>query len=68
MCLVFRQFNIIIISTLTYKRTCVVMASGPQGSWSVYVCCLHLKMEFRSNALGGVSGVASFIFTEEQLQ
>jgi len=22
--------------------------SGPQGSWSVHVCCLHLKMEFRS--------------------
>jgi len=20
--------------------------SGPQGSWSVHVCCLHLKMEF----------------------
>jgi len=26
--------------------------SGPQGSWSVHVCCLHLKMEFRSCARG----------------
>ena len=25
---------------------------GPQGSWSVHVCCLHLKMEFRSCARG----------------
>ena len=37
-------------------------------SWClVHVCCLHLKMEFRSCA-GGVSGVASFITTDEQLQ
>jgi len=25
---------------------------GPQGSWSVHVCCLHLKMEFRSCTRG----------------
>jgi len=25
---------------------------GPQGSWSVHVCCLHLKMEFCSCARG----------------
>ena len=31
---------------------CVVIFSGPQGSWSVHVCCLHLKMEFRSCARG----------------
>ena len=24
----------------------------PQGSWNVHVCCLHLKMEFRSCARG----------------
>ena len=24
----------------------------PQGSWSEHVCCLHLKMEFRSCARG----------------
>ena len=29
--------------------------SGPLGSWTV--CCLHLKIEFRSsNALGGLGG------------
>jgi len=37
-------------------RHCVVIFYGPQGSW--IVCCLHLKLEFRS--LGGVSGVVSF--------
>ena len=26
--------------TLTH---CVVIFSGPQGSWSVHVCCLHLN-------------------------
>jgi len=26
--------------------------SGPQESWSVHVCCLHLKMEFRSCTRG----------------
>ena len=31
---------------------CVVIFSGPQGSWSVNVCCLPLKMEFRSCARG----------------
>ena len=31
---------------------CVVNFSGPQGSWSVHVCCLHLKMEFCSCARG----------------
>jgi len=29
-----------------------VLFSGPQGSWSVHVCCLHLKMEFRSCTRG----------------
>jgi len=24
---------------------CVVIFPGPQGSWSVHVCCLHLKIE-----------------------
>jgi len=46
---------------------CVVIFSGPQGLWSVHVCSLHLKMEFRSCARG-VSGVALFITTDEQLQ
>ena len=36
-------------------------------SWSVHVCCLHLKTEFCSCARG-VNGVASFITTDEQLQ
>jgi len=35
--------------------------SGNQGSWNV--CCLQLKIVFRSCA-GGVSGVASFITIE----
>jgi len=26
--------------------------SGPQGSWSVHVCCLHLKIEYCSCARG----------------
>ena len=38
---------------------------GPQGSW--IVCCLHLKIEF-AHTQGGVSGVASFITTDEHLQ
>ena len=41
--------------------------SGPQASVSVHVCCLHLKMEFCLCARG-VSGVVSFIITNEQLQ
>ena len=49
------------------KTAASVLFSGPQGSWSVHVCCLHLKMEFCSCARG-VSGVASFITTDEQLQ
>jgi len=31
---------------------CSVIFSGPQGSRSVHVCCLHLKIEFRSCARG----------------
>jgi len=31
---------------------CKKSFSGPQGSWSVHVCCLHLTMEFRSCARG----------------
>ena len=31
---------------------CVVIFFGPHGSRSVHVCCLHLKMEFRSCARG----------------
>jgi len=31
---------------------CSHIFSGPQGSWSVHVCCLHLKMEFRSFTRG----------------
>ena len=37
------------------EQSCVVVQlyfSGPQVSWSVHVCCLHLKMEFRSCAKG----------------
>ena len=34
------------------ERYCVVIFSGPQGSWSVHVCCSHLKMEFCSCARG----------------
>jgi len=30
----------------------MVYFSGPRGSWSVHVCCLHLKMEFCSCARG----------------
>ena len=26
--------------------------SGPQGSWSAHVCCLHLKVEYPSCARG----------------
>ena len=44
---------------------CVVIFSGHQGSWSVHVCCLHLSS---AHALGAVSGVASFITTDERLQ
>jgi len=44
---------------------CSYELSGPQGSW--IVCCLHLKIEFRSCARG-VSGVAFFITTDEHLQ
>jgi len=44
---------------------CVVIFSGPQGSWSVHYCCLHLKMEFRSCARGrqwcGKGQLARFI-------
>jgi len=47
----------------------VAYFSGPQGSWSVHVCCLHLNMELNmAHALVGVSGVASFNTTDEQLQ
>ena len=45
----------------------VVIFSGPRGSWSVHEYCLHLKIEFLSCARG-VSGVASLITTDEQLQ
>jgi len=44
-----------------------VSVSGLQGSWSVRVCCLHLTIEIRLCARG-VSGVASFITTDEQFQ
>ena len=29
-----------------------LVMNGPQGSWSVHVCCLHVKMEFCSCARG----------------
>ena len=31
---------------------CSHIFSGPQGSWSVHVCCSHLEMDFRSCARG----------------
>jgi len=40
------------ISNLIWKLDQHVYFSVPQGSWSVHVCCLHLKMEFRSCARG----------------
>jgi len=30
----------------------ILFFSGRQGSWSLHVSCLHLKMEFRSCAMG----------------
>ena len=45
---------------------CSYIFSCPQGSW--IVCCLHLIIEFCSCAKGVVSGEASFITTDEQLQ
>ena len=44
----------------------VVIFFGPQESW--IVCCLHLEIESRSCIVGGVSGVESFITTDDQLQ
>ena len=37
---------------LDTEPTDILVFSGPQGSWSVHVCCLLLKMEFRSCARG----------------
>jgi len=56
-------------SMFTFPSTVVKLKqNGSQGSW--IVSCLHVKMEFRScdREEGGVSGVASFITTDEQLQ
>jgi len=37
---------------MSYYIIVLLIFSGPQGSWSAHVCCLHLKMEFRSCARG----------------
>ena len=48
---------------------CAVIFSGPQGSWSVHVCCLHLKIEFRSCARGRQwCGIIHYYCTDERLQ
>jgi len=54
-----KQTNVLIHAFQNLTEKC--------GQQTVHVCCLHLKMEFRSCARG-VSGVASFITTDEQLQ
>jgi len=52
------DYNKILTPYKLYKKSprttllCSHIFSGPQGSWSVHVCCLHLKMEFRSCARG----------------
>ena len=54
-------------SMFTFPSTVVKLkTNGPQGSWNV--SCLYVKMEFRSCTGEGVSGVASCITTDEQLQ
>jgi len=60
---IFLCFKYIFVTT----SLCSHILFGPQGSWSVHVCCLHLKWS-SAYALGSVSGVALFITTEEQLQ
>ena len=40
------------VKSRPYDIIVKLYCSGPQGSWSVYVCCLHLKMEFRLCARG----------------
>ena len=42
---------------------CVVIFSGPQGSWT-----LHFNVKSLAYALGGVSGMVYCITTDEQLQ
>ena len=61
----FPFISLILLTTAVVKCLCggckmspvlhhcvVIFFSGPQGSWSVHVCCLHLKMEYRSCARG----------------
>ena len=38
----------ILFASFIAQLTLALYFSGPQRSWSVHVCCLHLKMEFRS--------------------
>ena len=38
----------ITLASFIAQLTLALYFSGLQGSWSVHVCCLHLKMEFRS--------------------
>ena len=45
---------------------CAVIFSGPRGSLTV--CLFTFEKLSSAYALGGVSGVASFITTDEQLQ
>ena len=47
------RVSLINMCSCTWQRfTTIVLSffSGPQGSWSVHVCCLHLKMVYRSCA------------------
>jgi len=57
--------------SVNYKNTSALTApsalTGPQGSWSVHVCCLHLKMEFCSCARGR-QWCGIIRTTDEQLQ
>ena len=45
----FLKMNANLFLSFIFRQT---YFSGPQGSWSVHVCCLHLKMEFRSCVRG----------------
>ena len=48
----FRTKQLFAVKSRSVIHHCVVILSGPQGSRSVHVCGLHLKMEFTSCARG----------------